>query len=234
VTRWPSRELIGSRPTPIARDNPFLAAERLWADVVEQALDFARDIRDSCYELAFLAIYGLPFLHWIGRAHDYHRTFPSHSELRYLPQVQAILFNLERGGFAEAVIRMLIILAGTRQAIRRDRLDRSSRVLGCDEPFASLGPERRATLIHEQTVIVEFERERAIETLPALLTTPEQRRLAIDVVQYIAGAVEEMEPYTIQTMQRFRKVLGLAPLDLRVPPTDPLAAGREAAPNAAA
>jgi len=142
--------------------------------------------------------------------------------------------TIGRGGFAEAVIRMLIILAGTRGAIRRDRLVRSSRVISCDEPFASLGPEKRAALIHEQTVIVEFERERAIETLPLLLTTPEQRQKAIDVVQYIAGAVEEMEPYTIQTMQRFRSVFGLSPLEMRVPTKDPLQQQPDSAESAAA
>jgi pimeloyl-ACP methyl ester carboxylesterase len=214
--------MVEGKRTPVAADNPFTAAERLAADAVEQALDFARDLRDTGYELAFQAIYGLPMLHWIGRTHDYHRSFRSRRELRYVPQIQAILFNIGRGGFAEAVIRMLIILAGTRGAIRRDRLERSSRVISQDEPFASLGPETRAALIHEQTVIVEFERDRAIETLPLLVPTPEQRQKAIDVVQYIAGAVEEMEPYTIQTMQRFRKVLGLSPLDMRVPASDPL------------
>lgn len=154
--------------------------------------------------------------------------------MRYLPEVQAILFNLERGGFAEAVIRMLIILAGTRPAVRRDRLMRSARVLSHDEPFASLGPETRARLIHEQTVITTFERERAVETLPVLLPTPELRQKAIDTVQYIAGAVEEMEPSTIKAMQRFRRVLELPSLDLNVPTSDPLQASPVAAPSAAA
>jgi len=226
--------LVEGKRTPAAADNPFVAAERLTADAFEQALDFARDLRDTGYELLFQGIYGLPNLHWIGRTHDYRRSFRSRSELRYVPQIQAILFNIGRGGFAEAVIRMLIILAGTRGAIRRDRLVRSSRVISCDEPFASLGPEKRAALIHEQTVIVEFERERAIETLPLLLTTPEQRQKAIDVVQYIAGAVEEMEPYTIQTMQRFRSVFGLSPLEMRVPTKDPLQQQPESAESAAA
>ncbi|MEZ5785141.1 MAG: DUF3141 domain-containing protein [Xanthobacteraceae bacterium] len=227
-------KLAEQHRAPCAADNPFLAAERLWADAVEQTLDLARDLRDAVYEFTFQAIWGLPLLHWIGRTHDFRRSFLSHDELRYLPEVQAILFNLERGGFAEAVIRMLIILAGTRPAVRRDRLMRSAHVLGHDEPFVSLGPETRARLIHEQTVITTFERERAIETLPALLPTAELREKAIDVVQYIAGAVEEMEPLTIQTLQRFRRVLELPSLGLYVPTSDPLQASPIAAPNNAA
>ncbi len=226
--------LAEAHRAPCAADNPFLAAERLWADAVEQTLDLWRDLRDAAYEFAFQAIWGLPILHWIGRTHDFRRSFRSHDELRYLPEVQAILFNLERGGFAEAVIRMLIILAGTRPAVRRDRLVRSARVLSHDEPFASLGPETRARLIHEQTVITTFERERAVETLPVLLPTPELRQKAIDTVQYIAGAVEEMEPSTIKTMQRFRRVLELPSLELYAPTSDPLQASPIKSPSAAA
>ena len=52
---------------------------------------------------------------------------------------------------------MLILMAESRATVRRDRLERSAKVLGHDEPFASLGPESRAALIHEQSIIVEFE-----------------------------------------------------------------------------
>jgi transcriptional regulator with AAA-type ATPase domain len=43
-------------------------------------------------------------------------------------------------------------------------------------------------------------------------------------VEFIAGALEEMEPHTIQTLQRFRRVLTLPPLEARPADTDPLAA----------
>ena len=41
-----------------------------------------------------------------------------------------------------------------------------------------MGAEKRAALIHEQTVIVEFERERAIEALPRLIPDAADRRRA--------------------------------------------------------
>lgn len=221
--------LVEAQRKPVAADNPLLLAEHWWADATEQALDLFRDLRDAWYELAFQAIYGSPIMHWIGRTHDYQRTFRERAELRHAAQVQAILRNVARGGFAEAVIRMLIILAESRGSVRRDRLQRSSQVLSRDEPFVSLEPQQRAELIHEQAVIVEFERERAIEALPELLHTPEQREKAIAVVQYIAGSLEEMEPRTIHAMQQFRKVLGLPPLGVGLPQTDPLQGG-DAAP----
>lgn len=204
--------------------NPFLEVERLWSESVIQGLDFMRDMRDAIYELTFLSIYGSPFMRWIGASHAFTRTLKDPKELRYLPEVQAVLLNIERGGFEEAVIRMLVLLAESRGAVRRDRLERSSKVLTKDEPFASLGSERRAALIREQSIIAEFEPDRAIATLPALLPDPEQRRKAIEVVEYIAGSMEEMEPNTLKILQRFHSALSLPLIASTLVSEDPLQA----------
>jgi len=73
-------------------------------------------------------------------------------------------------------------------------LKRSAHVLSHDEPFASLGGERRAALIHEQSVIVEFEKDLAIDALARLLPEAAERLKAVSVVEFVAGALEEMEP----------------------------------------
>jgi carbonic anhydrase len=82
------------------------------------------------------------------------------------------------------------------------RLQRAVSVLSKDEPFASLGAERRAALIREQSIIVEFEADRAINTLSALLSEEEERKDAIAVVEFIAGSVDDMDPQR----QKFREL----------------------------
>ena len=150
---------ITAQRKPVAPGNLFRQTEELWAGFIAQNIDFYRDMRDASYELAFFGIYGSPLMNWVGRTHNFQRTRKDPAELRFLPEVRAILRNIERGGFAEAVIRMLIVLAEARGSVRRSRLERSAHVLAHDEPFASLGAERRAELIHEQSVIVEFEKD---------------------------------------------------------------------------
>ncbi len=207
---------------PTSRDNPFLDVERIWAASVTQSIDFMRDVRDALYEMTFLSIYGSPFMHWLGASHAFERTRKDPKELRFLPEVQAILLGVDRGGFEEAVIRMLILLAESRGSVRRDRLERSTKVLTKDEPFASLGGERRAALIREQSIIAEFEKDLAIDTLPALLPGSEERRKAIEVVEFIAGSLEEMEPHTLKTLQRFHAALGLPAIASTLVTRDPL------------
>jgi pimeloyl-ACP methyl ester carboxylesterase len=207
---------------PAATTNPYLALEKWWTDGVIQAFDAWRDWRDTMFEATFLSIYGSPLMEALAEAHAFKRTLKDPKELRFLPEVQAILLGVRRGGFAEAVIRMLILLAEARGSVRRDRLERSAKVLSKDEPFAALGPERRALLIREQSIIVEFDADGAIATLPDMLPDAQQREQAIAVVEFIAGAVEEMEPHTIQTLQRMRAALGLAALGLPDSAKDPL------------
>jgi pimeloyl-ACP methyl ester carboxylesterase len=194
---------------PVAADNPFARMETLWVEGMTQAIDLWRDQRDMMVELAFHTMWGSPWARAFGKSHELRRTLKDKTELRALPEVQAALAGIEEGGFAEAVIRMLVLMADNRGGVRRDRLERSSRVLTEDEPFASLGAERRAAIISRQTLIASYEPERAIETLPRLLRTPEERDLAIRTVFYVPGEVDEMAEGTLALLHRFCDVLGL-------------------------
>ena len=204
--------------------NPFLRLEQAMGDLVEQWMDMGRDVRDAMYEQTFFALWGGPWAQAFGVSHAARRTLKSQAELRGLPVVKSAILNLSRGGFAEAVIRMLVLMADSRGAVRRDRLERSARVLTQDEPFRSLSMEQRAKLIHEQTLVATFEPERAIETLPDLLTKKAEREKAIAVVTYVPGAIDEMAPHTFELLNRFREVLGIegAPVDVT---EDPLRTG---------
>lgn len=206
---------------PARPGNPLLDLERIAANGLMQGMDLVRDLRDAAYETSFLSIYGTPFMQWLGQPYAHERTRKDPNELRYLPEVQAMLLGLDSGGFKTSVIRMLILLADSRGSVRRDRLERSSEVLTQREPFASMSPKHRANLIREQSVIIEFEPDAALAALPRMLTTPEVRRAAMDVVEYIVGAPAEMEPQTAALIATMRKLL-----ELDHPPAVPEAAPR--------
>ncbi|MEM5584619.1 DUF3141 domain-containing protein [Roseibium sp. AS2] len=207
---WAARVREGR--TPAAPDNPFVELQHVNAALVEQSMDLYRDLRDTAYESMFYSLWGSPYMRWFGRPRQPGRTLKGKEEMRSLPPVQAALMHIEEGGFCEAVIRMLILLAESRGTVRGDRLERSARVLNQDEPFKSLKPEERSFMLREQTLIVEFARDQAIETLPKLLETRADRELASKVVRYVPGAVDEMAPHTLELLKTFNRVLGLPPV----------------------
>ncbi len=129
-------------------------------------------------------------------------------DLRTLVQVQDALDRVDQGGFAEGVIRMLILLAHSRKEVRRSRLERSNRMLMSTEPFASMKPKQRTRMIHRESLIVGFEPEAAITALPQLIQGDEDRQRALALCWEIAGPRAEMSDETLAMMRRLAAVLG--------------------------
>jgi pimeloyl-ACP methyl ester carboxylesterase len=196
---------------PLDPHNPFAAMESAGADLLEQAMDLRRDLSDMAKELRFFTLWASPAAERYGRSHARGRTLKDVNELRGLPEAQMALSRVAQGGFVEAVIRMLIMLAESRGGVRRDRLERSARVLTTDEPFASLTADQRTLVIREQTLIATLAPEEAMASLPALLPTAEERDRALRVVRYVPGRIDEMAPHTFETLRRMAEVLGLPP-----------------------
>ena len=192
------------RRARVGDDNPFLQAERRWADLVERAFDAGRDLRDATVEIGFHAIYAAPAMMRVGAARH---ARPAAHEIARLPHVQEALRRAKSGGYAEGVVRMLILLARARGSVRRDRLERSNALLHARPPFNSMTPESRARIIHEQSTIVEFAGAEAVATLGELLLDPVDRYRALNLVLDVAGPVETMDAATIAMFRRLQGAL---------------------------
>jgi pimeloyl-ACP methyl ester carboxylesterase len=207
----PTAEQIRADRTPVDNDNPYLQIERAMAGAAQDSLNLYRDMRDGMVETIFNFIYASPVMRSIGASESGRISETPESDLRTVPDVHHAIENIDSGGFAEAVIRMLILMAHARKSVRRDRLERSNEMLSEHEPFAALGVAARNRIIHQQTLIVEFEPEQALATLPRLLTTAEDRNQAILKCEYVLGDAHDMNDDTKSMFDRIRKVLGASP-----------------------
>ena len=118
---------------------------------------------------------------------------PQAHDLSKFPRVREAIENAKRGGYAEGIIRMLILLARARGSVRRDRLERSDKLLHARPPFNSMTPEIRSRMIYEQALIVEFAGADAITTLADLLKDPVDRYRSLNLVLDVAGPIDEMD-----------------------------------------
>jgi pimeloyl-ACP methyl ester carboxylesterase len=199
-------DLVRRHRMPAAPANPFLAWERAWADGVERMIDLWRDARDAWTETAFHAVYG--WLAAAGVAGAEAPEGPAANDLASAPEVRAALARIAEGGYAEAVVRMMILLAQARGGVRRSRLARSNALLQKEKPFADMTPEARGAMIRQQTVICTMAQAEALATLPDLLPDPAERRRAMEAVEGVAGPEEELGEAAQAMLQQIRAALG--------------------------
>ncbi|MBR0678918.1 DUF3141 domain-containing protein [Roseomonas eburnea] len=197
---------------PAAADNPFLAIEKAWADSVERSIDGWRDRRDAWIETAFHAIYGgLAAIGVTGDDEAAEAEAARRSVSVEPAQLADARSKVAEGGYAEAVIRMMILLADARGGVRRSRLARSNALLTTEAPFVGMSPSARQAIIREQTVIVTMAREEALAALPTLLAAAADRRKALATVEHVAGPEEELGDKAREMLGRMRETLGLGP-----------------------
>ncbi len=203
-------ERVKASRAPAGADNPFLAAERAYAERVEAALDGWRDWRDAWTETAFHAVYGTLAAFGVSEATAEEDAVQTADALADSPLVRSALARIEEGGHAEAVIRMMIMLARARGGVRRAALARSQAVLTGEAPFAEMTAAARQALIREQTLIVEMAPEEALSSLLKLLPGQAERRRALDVVEGVAGPEAELGEAAQAMLGRLRAALSLA------------------------
>lgn len=200
--------MVKANRQPADADNPFLVAERMATDMIEMGWDMLRDMRGAAQELNFFGLWANPLALWYGAPNAHTRTVKSSEDLAMLPEVQAALSRISTGGRAEAIVRMLILLAKSRGEVRQDRVVRSAEVMHQRAPFDDMDDTRRRDLIREQGLICRFEPDRAVETLGDLLPQAADKSNALETVTYVVGDQSDMAPATRVMIDRFDALLG--------------------------
>lgn len=173
----PAEEARAAR-TPVDEANPFYALERLTTDIVAHQLDLIRDLREAATEMGFLAFYAAPF--WRPRAAA---RGPSRAQVaEETAALVDVMANVEHGGYAEAIVRMCVMLSRVGGQVRQDRIERFSAMLHARAPFSSMTPEMRRRLIDEQSQIVECAGPAAEKALMRMLRDDIDRYRAVNLV----------------------------------------------------
>jgi len=158
-------------------------------EVAARVPDVAQGTRDAFSEASFFQTYGNLFA--LGTAEQQAQRQAALVDARELPAVKQALAEMDHGGYREAVVRMLLLGRSARAAGQRVELDDIAevrRILREAPDFQGLNADDVRRLLHEQSLIVEFARERALETLPALLPSADERQRALALVDKVGAA----------------------------------------------
>ena len=178
---WALPHLAGvakAQRRPRADDNDFVRLEAFASAHMASGLDLYRDLRDATNEAAFFEVYGnLMSLQMADEdvALRRNRKF----DPRSLPAVRDVLDSLEEGSVVEGLARIAMLLSKAGRGKRSlSQMQKTRVLLSPEHEIADLSEDERRRLLQEETIVVEFEPERAKRSLPRLLRTAAERRRA--------------------------------------------------------
>lgn len=225
-------ESITQERKPASKDNPFIMAEKVSSELIEAQLNMYRSMRDSMTETSFFSIYTSPWIKAIISPKD--SGLPKHSivDVRQLPEVHHVLANIDQGGLAEGVVRILHLLNDARGYVRRTRLERELIALGHSKLFPDMDHEEIVKIVHQQALIVDFEPKLAIDSLPILLNSVDSQNKALKLVMDIAGPRDTMHPFALKMYGQIEDLLRHQKTQVDEAPVEAVLAVEELDPKA--
>ena len=211
----PAAEAVKAQREPLAVDAPARRTEALAAELASAWLDWYRDVRDALSEASFFQIYGNMFSIYLADKREAEvQQSATQADPRELPFVKSALSAIGDGGFSEALARVGVLLhrRGVPLPLSRVELRREFA-----EEYAELLPdvtmEQWRRIRGEQEIIVRYEPDRALETLPQLLASRADRERFLAVVAKLMSdeRIVALQPTEEQIgmLGRIRSVLGV-------------------------
>jgi uncharacterized protein DUF3141 len=190
---------------------PANRIERMMAEATSAALDYYRDMRDAVSEAAFFLTYGNLFSMYLADKPREAGREPAGApaDARELSFVKEALASIEEGGYAEALARMGALLNRGGDTIPLARLELRRDLL---EDYAEFLPavarDQMRRIRGEQDIIVRYEPERALDTLPKLLADAVDRERVITLLtRLLADPRVVTRPWTSDEISRVEAVL---------------------------
>jgi len=208
----PAAAAVRGQRRAASADQSLRRAERHGSDLLSASLNLHRDLRDAINEAAFFGIYGSLFSFYLA---DKATTSPDDAQStdgRQSGVIKNVLSKIGKGGYPEALARAGALLERHGEPMRLTRLELKHELLSEYKQFLPDLPADTAHRIQgEQDVIVSYEREAAIESLPQLLVDPQDRQRLLTLLERLPAdprvQSEGVSPEQFDTLNRIRRVL---------------------------
>ena len=197
----PAAELVRKQRTNIGKDNAALKLEKAASAAVSASLEYYRAVRDAASELAFFQTYGNVFSMYLADKKANGGTTEAIVEPRELPFVREALASIAEGGYPEALARVACLLERKGQPLLLSRLQMKQELrTDYRELLPAMPDDQWRRVRGEQEIIVRYEPEQALATLPKLLARRGDREKLVTLVQRLLAddRVRRAKPSTEQ------------------------------------
>jgi len=186
-------------------EQPLRQMEQAMSDLISASLDYYRDVRDAESAAAFFLMYGNIFSVQLAK--------PSEAASAPTPEPSAIedaLRSVTEGGYAAAVARAGFLLNWKEVPLPLERVELVEEIL---QEYVDLlpawTPRERQLNAGKQEIICRHEPEKALETLPVLLSDPKDLDRFLTLVDKLLAdprVNQSITPGQAKMAKRIRKL----------------------------
>jgi len=233
----PAAELVRKQRANVGKDNAVLKLEKAASAAVSASLEYYRAVRDAASELAFFQAYGNVFSMYLADKNASGTTTETIAEPRELPFVREALASIAEGGYPEALARVACLLARKGEPVLLSRLQMKQELKSDYRELLPAMPDDQWRRVRgEQEIIVRYEPEQALATLPKLLSRRGDREKLVTLVQRLLAddRIRRAKPSTEQLamFEHIGETLALGAVAPRRAPARRKANGKSAGKSA--
>ena len=198
----PAADAVKAQRQVVDGDNAVMKLEKAMSATISASLDYYRAVRDAASEATFFQTYGNVFSLYIAdKRGAKEKALAQVAEARELPFVKEALASIGEGGYPEALARVACLLARRGEPVLLSRLQMKHELIAEYRDLLPQMPSDQWRRIRgEQEIIVRYEPEQALATLPKLLTDPADREKLVTLVRRLLAdeRVQRAKPSTEQ------------------------------------
>ena len=203
-TAWlgPAAQTVKANRKSVDQDNAALKVEKTISASLSASLEYYRAVRDAASEAMFFLTYGNVFSLFMAdkRAAEEALVHPI-ADARELPFVQEALASISEGGYPEALARVACLLARKGELMLLSRLQQKHELMTeYRDLLPAMAPDQWRRVRGEQEIIVRYEPEQALATLPKLLAKKEDREKLLTLVRRLLDD-DRVQPTKASTAQ---------------------------------
>ena len=182
----PTAKMVKAKRVEAGADNAGVKAEKVASAAISATLEYYRALRDAASEAAFFQTYGNVFSLYIADKAEAEAEQRPLVEARELPFVREALASIAEGGYPEALARVACLLARKGEPLLLSRLQAKQEMKAkYGDLLPALSDDEWRRIRGEQEIIVRYEPEQALATLPKLLTKKGDREKLVTLAQRV-------------------------------------------------
>jgi hypothetical protein len=210
----PAAQAVKAQRQALPAEHPAREVDATVSELTSAALDCYRALRDAMGEAAFFELYGNLFAFYLGDGRSLETVAPR-LDPRELPLVKDALSSIDKGGYPEALARVAFLMAHKDEPLPLSRLKLAHDLIEDYRELLPANPPDEARRIWgEQEIIARYEPEKAVATLPVLLSERKDRERMLTLLDRVLGdkRVQRIQPSPEQKsmLARIRSVLDAA------------------------